>query len=114
MHSREALINLLWSENPIQNASATLRVTLTRLRKEIDNLLHHYTVMLLMGEIHNVQGRLGQALIHSEKTAAISEESGDGRLLCGHPIYRIPVYLFGGALEQAEQVVNRLYTRKSK
>jgi tetratricopeptide (TPR) repeat protein len=80
-----------------------------RLSQEIGNALHHYTVMLLMGEIHGVQGRLGQALAHFEKAAAISEESGDDRLLWGHHIYRIPVYLFGGALEQAEQVVNWLY-----
>jgi tetratricopeptide (TPR) repeat protein len=80
-----------------------------RLSQEIGNALHHYMVMLLTGEIHGVQGRLGQALIHFEKAAAISEESGDGRLLLGHHIFRIPVYLFAGALEQAEQVVNQLY-----
>jgi DNA-binding SARP family transcriptional activator/tetratricopeptide (TPR) repeat protein len=79
-----------------------------RLSQEIGNALHHYMAMLLMGEIHSMQGRLGQALIHFEKAAAIGKESGDERLLLGHHLYRIPVYLFGGALEQAEQVVNQL------
>jgi DNA-binding SARP family transcriptional activator len=80
-----------------------------RLSQEIGNALHHYMAMLLMGEIHSMQGRLGQALIHFEKAAAIGKESGDERLLSGHHLYRIPAYLFGGALEQAEQVVNQLY-----
>jgi DNA-binding SARP family transcriptional activator len=35
MHSREALMTLLWPENPTQNASSTLRVTLTRLRQAL-------------------------------------------------------------------------------
>jgi DNA-binding SARP family transcriptional activator len=32
MYSRESLMTLLWPENPTQKASATLRVTLSRLR----------------------------------------------------------------------------------
>jgi len=80
-----------------------------RLSQEIGNALHQYMALLFMGDIHRLQGRLGQALIHFDQAAAVSEESGDDRLLWGHHFYRVPVYLLGGALEQAEQLADQLY-----
>ncbi len=78
-----------------------------RLSQTIGNALHHYNALLLMGEIHCMQGRLGQALIHFEKAAAIIEESGDDQLLWAYHFYRAPVYLIGGALEQAFKTPDR-------
>jgi DNA-binding SARP family transcriptional activator/tetratricopeptide (TPR) repeat protein len=80
-----------------------------RLSQTLGNALHHYMSLLHMGEIHCVQGRLGQALTHFDKADAISAESGDDRLLWGHLLYRVPAYLLGGALEQAEQLADQVY-----
>jgi predicted ATPase/DNA-binding SARP family transcriptional activator len=84
------------------------------LSQSIGNALHHYMALLLMGETHGVQGRLGQAFACFEKAAAISEESGDERLLWGHHFYRLLAYLSGGALEQAEQLADQLYTSREE
>jgi len=56
-----------------------------------------------------MQGRLGQALILLERAAAFGAESGDDRLLWGHLLYQIPVYLIAGDLEQAAQIADQLY-----
>jgi predicted ATPase/DNA-binding SARP family transcriptional activator len=103
----------LWLAGEYEDLLATGREAL-RLSQEIGNALHHYMALLFMGDVHRLQGRLGQALIHFDKAAAVSKESGDDRLLWGHHLYRLPVYLSGGALEKAEQLAGLLYANREK
>jgi DNA-binding SARP family transcriptional activator/tetratricopeptide (TPR) repeat protein len=84
------------------------------LSQEIGNALHHYMALLMMGEIHCVQGRLGLGLNHFENAEAVAAESGDDRLMWGHQMYRVFAYLFGGALERAEQLADQLYINREK
>ena len=85
-----------------------------RLNQSIGNALHHYMALLMMGEVHGLRGQLMEALIHFEKAGAISAKSGDERLLWGHHMYQIPVYIFAGAWEKAEQVADRLYANRDE
>jgi DNA-binding SARP family transcriptional activator/tetratricopeptide (TPR) repeat protein len=80
-----------------------------RLSQAIGNALNHYNALLLTGEIHTLQGRLGQALLHFKRAEAISAQSGDDRLLLAHLMYRIPVYLLGGAWEQADALADQVH-----
>jgi tetratricopeptide (TPR) repeat protein len=84
-------------------------IELERLSQELENALHHYMALLLMGEDHYLQGRLEQALLFLEKAAAVGNASGDDRLSLGHRWYQIPVYLIGGAFEQAERAADECY-----
>lgn len=73
-----------------------------------------YMALLFMGKTHGVQGRLGQAFACFEKAAAVSEESGDERLLWGHHFYRLLAYLSGGFWAQAEQLADQLYADREE
>ncbi len=83
-----------------------------RLNQSIGNALHYYMALLMMGEVYGLRGQLGEALVHFEKAGEIGAKSGDERLLWGHCIYQIPVYIFAGAWEQAEQVADQLYVHR--
>jgi len=83
-----------------------------RLSQAIGNTLNHFNALLLAGEIHCMQGRLGQALTHFEMAAAVIEEGDNDQLLWPQHLYRAPVYLIGGALEQAEREADQLYASR--
>ena len=85
-----------------------------RLSQSIGNALHHYMALLFMGETHGVQGRFGQAFACIEKAAAVSEESGDERLLWGHLFYRLLAYISGGFWGQAERLADQLYADREE
>jgi predicted ATPase/class 3 adenylate cyclase len=80
-----------------------------QLSQSIGNLWHESQAYALLGYVHAIQGRLGQALANMERANAIGEETGIALIVQGGNWNLITIYLIGGALEQAEKAADKLY-----
>lgn len=83
-----------------------------RLSQSIGNTVHQSMALLMMGETHCLQGRLGQALAEVEAAMAISQASNDEFALQGAYSNLAVVYLMAGSLELAEQWADKLYAAR--
>jgi DNA-binding SARP family transcriptional activator/predicted ATPase len=83
-----------------------------RLSQSIGNPMHQDMALLLMGGIHCLQGQLDQAFANFEAAMAIGEDGVNSLLAQGHFANLIPAYLLAGALDQAEQLADKLYAMR--
>jgi DNA-binding SARP family transcriptional activator len=79
------------------------------LSRSINNMLHESMALINISDAHCFQGRFGQALAILEKALSIAEESSLPNTPFGFYPNLTLIYLFAGALEQAEQWADRLY-----
>jgi DNA-binding SARP family transcriptional activator/predicted ATPase len=83
-----------------------------RLSQSIGNPMHQDMALLLMGDIHCLQGQLDQAFVNFEAAMAIDEDGDNSLLSQAHYANFIPAYLLAGALDQAEQLADKLYAMR--
>jgi tetratricopeptide (TPR) repeat protein len=81
-----------------------------RLCQSSGNVGHHAETLRLMGEIHSLQGRFGQALANFEAALEVSKLAGyDPTSEHSQYVRMISLFLHCGALDQAELWADRLY-----
>jgi tetratricopeptide (TPR) repeat protein len=91
------------------NALLTWAQKALDLSQSIGNVWHQRMALLIIANVHAVQGQFGQALANMEAIMSLGEEIND---VTGHSYChcRIRIYLLSGELDRAEHWANKLYT----
>ena len=99
----------LWVSGDFENLLASGPDAL-QLCQSIGNVGHEKETLRLMGEIHSLQGRFGQALANLQTAAEVGKLDGyDPTFEHNHYVRMISLYLRCAALDQAELWAARLY-----
>jgi predicted ATPase/class 3 adenylate cyclase len=86
-----------------------------RLSQSIGNTLHQTQALALMGAIHTLQGRFGQALANFEANSLLVEKRGSHHFdIQGQHAWMIILYLPAGAMDAAGHFADKLYAALQK
>ena len=82
---------------------------LHRLGRSTGNLMSQGNALAMMGDVHRLQGRFGEALTAIRAAMALSDISGHPLWKQSEFYFRMDLYLAAGAMDQAEHMADQLY-----
>ena len=85
---------------------------LLRLSRSIGNLIYQINALMVMGRVHGLQGRFGESLSEIKAGVVLGDESGNPLMKQVEYYYLMGLYINAGALDQAENCADELYSLK--